>query len=114
MFAAARVGFQSSGVDLNPWLIIFSKIRARLLGLSYLTKFDKKNLFAVDLLPFNNVIIFGVDQLMPPLEQLLVQHCFNHHKTLKVIACRFPFPNLKPIATIGSGIDTVWVYKIPS
>jgi hypothetical protein len=28
-----------------------------------------------------------------------------------IIACRFPFPNLKPIYEIDAGVDTVWVYK---
>ena len=28
-----------------------------------------------------------------------------------VIACRFRFPNWVEIATIGEGIDAVWVYK---
>lgn len=30
-----------------------------------------------------------------------------------VIACRFPLPNTHPVMTIGQGVDTVWVYKIP-
>lgn len=28
-----------------------------------------------------------------------------------IIACRFPLPNTNPIATIGEGVDTVWLYK---
>lgn len=28
-----------------------------------------------------------------------------------IIACRFPLPNISPIATIGEGVDTVWLYK---
>jgi hypothetical protein len=28
-----------------------------------------------------------------------------------VIACRFPFPKWNEIATIGDGIDSVWIYK---
>lgn len=27
-----------------------------------------------------------------------------------IVACRFPLPNLKPLKTIGGGIDTVWLY----
>lgn len=30
----------------------------------------------------------------------------------KIIACRFPFPNVKPTRVIGKGIDTVWLYKL--
>ena len=28
-----------------------------------------------------------------------------------IITCRYPFPNLKPIQTVGTGKDTVFVYK---
>ena len=28
-----------------------------------------------------------------------------------VVACRFPFPKWKEIATIGEGVDCVWIYK---
>lgn len=28
-----------------------------------------------------------------------------------IIACRFPLPNRKPVKTVGSGINTVWVYE---
>ena len=31
----------------------------------------------------------------------------------QIVVCRFPIPNSKPIATIGEGVDTVWVYKTP-
>lgn len=30
----------------------------------------------------------------------------------KVIACRFPLPNLLPQSTIGTGVDTVWLYEM--
>lgn len=30
----------------------------------------------------------------------------------KIIACRFPLPNLIPERTIGTGVDTVWLYEM--
>lgn len=30
----------------------------------------------------------------------------------KIIACRFPLPNLRADKIIGGGIDTVWLYNI--
>lgn len=30
----------------------------------------------------------------------------------KIIACRFPLPNLQPNQILGVGIDTVWLYDI--
>lgn len=30
----------------------------------------------------------------------------------KVIACRFPLPNLVPLKTIDEGVNTVWFYDL--
>lgn len=30
----------------------------------------------------------------------------------KIVACRFPLPNMKPKQIIGGGIDSVWLYEI--
>lgn len=57
---------------------------------------------------YNNVVIFGVEQMMEDIEQK-----FNTElqKDSVIIACRFPLPNKNPVTTIGEGVDTVWIYK---
>lgn len=30
----------------------------------------------------------------------------------RIIVCRFQLPNCQPAATIGGGVDTVWVYNL--
>lgn len=30
----------------------------------------------------------------------------------KIVACRFPLPNMKPTQIIGGGIDSVWLYEM--
>lgn len=47
---------------------------------------------------------------MPQLESKLVQELKPDGQ---VIACRFPLPSWKPVATIGEGFDTVWLYRKP-
>lgn len=46
---------------------------------------------------------------MSDLEQKFLKECKS---SVNIVACRFPLPNLQPIYTVGSGIDTVWYYKI--
>ncbi len=29
----------------------------------------------------------------------------------RILVCRFPLPQLQPIATVGTGMDRVWVYR---
>lgn len=45
---------------------------------------------------------------MGDLEKKFQRECKTN---CKVIACRFPLPNLIPEKTVGHGIDKVWVYN---
>ncbi|RWS14276.1 Protein FAM173B-like protein [Dinothrombium tinctorium] len=104
---AAQLGFEATGVELNFWLVLYSKIKARLLGLNRLASFHRQNLWNVDLSKYENVVIFGVDEMMPILEQKLAKELCSQ-KDYAVIACRFPLQTATPIKIIGAGIDTVW------
>ena len=64
MIAAAAVGFRSVGVELNPWLVLFSRLWARREGLSPLASFQRADLFSLDLTQYQNVVIFGVKQMV--------------------------------------------------
>ena len=62
--AAAKQGFQATGVELNPWLVWYSKLDSRRSGLSKSASFKRCDLWKFDLKPFNNVVIFGVDVMV--------------------------------------------------
>ncbi|KAI4484203.1 hypothetical protein M0804_007659 [Polistes exclamans] len=108
VLAAAKAGFKSYGIELNPWLVWYSRLMAFKNGLRSQTCFFRENLWKCDLRNYNNVILFGVEQMMGDIEEK-----FNTElqKDSVIIACRFPLPNMNPIATIGEGVDTVWLYK---
>ena len=57
---------------------------------------------------YNNVVIFGVEQMMPELEAKLTRELGPGSR---VVACRFRFPTWTPVQEIGSGVDTVWTYQ---
>lgn len=108
VLAAAKAGFKSYGIELNPWLVWYSRLTALTKGLSSKTSFFRQDLWKCDLNNYNNVVIFGVEQMMEDIEQK-----FNTElqKDSVIIACRFPLPNKNPVTTIGEGVDTVWIYK---
>lgn len=108
VLAAARIGFKAHGIELNPWLVWYSRLSALTKGLSSQTSFFRKDLWKYNLQNYNNVVIFGVEQMMEDIEEK-----FNTElqKNSVIIACRFPLPSKQPIATIGEGVDTVWIYK---
>lgn len=47
---------------------------------------------------------------MKELEKKIIAEC---KEDVRVVACRFPLPNIEPEAEIGSDVNTVWLYKIP-
>jgi len=108
VFEASRRGYKATGIELNPWLVIYSKIQAIRLGLSSSASFHRKDIWKVSLRAYDTVVIFGVDVMMEQLENKCKKEL---NSNAVIIACRYPFPNLQPEKTIGEGIDTVWLYR---
>ncbi|XP_077991678.1 ATP synthase subunit C lysine N-methyltransferase-like [Glandiceps talaboti] len=107
VLAAAKHGFRGVGVELNPWLVWYSKLTAKFHGLSHQASFYRKDLWKMQMNQFNNVVIFGVPQMMPSLAEKLSTE-LDH--SARIVACRFPFEDWMPGQVIGEGVDTVWVY----
>ncbi|GAB1601071.1 protein N-lysine methyltransferase FAM173B-like [Argonauta hians] len=104
---AAKHGFTATGVERNFWLVLYSKLQSFKLGLNHRASFVRQDLWKTDLSQFDNVVIFGVEQMMVPLQEKLNKEMDSK---MSVVACRFPFPGWEPHQEIGSGIDTVWLY----
>jgi len=105
---AAREGYKAHGVELNRWLVYYSRWNAWRTGLRGQATFARQDLWKSDMSKFNNVVIFGVEQMMSQLESKLEKELV---KGSVVVACRFKFPTWKPVQEIGVGVDTVWKYQ---
>lgn len=105
-----KVYSEIHGVELNYFLVIFSRLMAIRSGQYKLTKYHHKDLWHFPLKNFDNICIFGVESMMEPLENYIVKS--NNGKEQTVFACRFPFKNMNKVDEIGSGIDTVWIYRL--
>ncbi|XP_058809354.1 ATP synthase subunit C lysine N-methyltransferase [Phymastichus coffea] len=110
VIAAAKADFQADGVELNPWLVTYSNISAYRNGVSSKTSFFKKDLWKHHFNKYNNVVIFGVEEMMYELKEKFRAELGPN---TAVVACRFPLPSCKPIYKIGEGVDTVWYYETP-
>lgn len=109
VLAAAKQGFYAKGVELNRWLVYYSRFRAWRLGVSRQAGFFRADLWKHDLRQYDNVVIFGVEQMMSDLEKKVLKEVSPDSL---VVACRFQFPGLKATSEIGSGVDTVWTYQV--
>ncbi|XP_046399774.1 ATP synthase subunit C lysine N-methyltransferase isoform X2 [Ischnura elegans] len=114
VLVAAKHGFIAKGVELNPWLILYSRFHAfreyrrGTISTHCYPKYHRTDLWKFQLHPFSNIVIFGVEEMMPELEEKLKKELADD---AFVAACRFPLPNWTPSSIIGSGIDTVWLYQ---
>ena len=110
VIASAKAGYQAHGIELNMWLVLYSRWRTLFSqGLKGNATFAKQDLWKSNLSKFQKVVIFGVEEMMPDLEKKLTKELLHESE---VLACRFPFPNWIPDQVIGEGIDSVWLYKI--
>lgn len=65
VLSAAHAGFTpAEGVELNPWLVIYSKVQALRQGFSSTTSFHRKDLWKFSLKPYPNIVIFGVEEMV--------------------------------------------------
>lgn len=103
----ARKGMKAYGVELNTWLVKYSQVKAWRLGLTTTATFLKQDLWKTDLSRYDNIVIFGVEQMMGEFEDKLDKEA---SPSSCVVACRFPLPTWQPMETIGTGVDTVWLY----
>nr|XP_035960472.1 ATP synthase subunit C lysine N-methyltransferase isoform X4 [Halichoerus grypus]XP_035960482.1 ATP synthase subunit C lysine N-methyltransferase isoform X4 [Halichoerus grypus] len=65
VIAAAKAGFRAFGVELNPWLVWYSRYRAWREGVHGSAKFYVSDLWKVTFSQYSNIIIFGVPQMGP-------------------------------------------------
>ena len=107
VFAAARDGYQATGYELNPWLVLYSKVSARFHNLSRRASFQRQDLWKVNYGQFDNVVIFGVADMMDELSVKLEE---DMNDGCRVVACRFEIPRWKPIEEIQDGVDSAWLY----
>ena len=55
---------KSLGVELNPWLVWYSRWSSWRTGTSSLTSFRKQDLWKLPLKPYDNIVIFGVEEMV--------------------------------------------------
>eukprot|EP00123_Amoebidium_parasiticum_P013798 comp22156_c0_seq1/m.32476 comp22156_c0_seq1/g.32476 ORF comp22156_c0_seq1/g.32476 comp22156_c0_seq1/m.32476 type:complete len:235 (-) comp22156_c0_seq1:253-957(-) len=113
VLAAAKQGTPSVGYELNQWLVLYSKYRAWRMGVSHLAKFQRRDLWKVDLKPFSTIVVFGVQEMMPDLEQKFTR---DMRDDAEVLAGRFPLATWEPYKEVVDpkgdlGLNSVYCYK---
>ena len=61
---AAQKGYQAHGIELNLWLVLYSRFRAFRLGLRSTATFSRQDLWKSNFTSYDNIVIFGVEQMV--------------------------------------------------
>ena len=75
---AAQQGYLSHGIELNPWLVLYSKYRSIRLGLRRYATFSKQDLWKSHFGAYPNVVIFGVEQMVRVMVMEYYLFAFYH------------------------------------
>ncbi len=92
LFAAADKGLVAIGYELNPLLVLYSRIRAR--KYKGQVKIYWRNFWAVTLPPADGIFVFLLDNYMIKLDTMIVQQT---SKPVKLVSFAFKIPEKEPV-----------------
>jgi hypothetical protein len=102
--ALALNGFVASGIELNPFLVWYSRLKLKMAGLGKTAFIKRANFWQEDFSQYDIVVLFGVFYIMARLEKKLQQEL----KPGALVFCNhFAFPAWKFIKQE----DDVYIYK---
>ncbi len=92
LIALARLGYKTYGYEINPLLVLRSRLKIRQLQLKGKAFVSLANMWSVDYSAFDIVVIYGLSRIMKDMEKKL-------KKELKpnsiIVSVAFKFPSLK-------------------
>lgn len=103
VIAAARRGTAAHGVELNPWLVWWSRLQARMWGLSSKAAFTCGNLWSFDTSDFDVVTVYGLSPIMRRLGEKLSREL---KPGARVVSHGFRFPDWQAVQEV----DGVYLY----
>jgi hypothetical protein len=93
---AAKQGIKGVGYELNPLLVLYSKISCW--RYRKLVTFKCRNYWQVTFPPCNGIYVFLLDKYMPKLDKKIMQ---DLPKPVKLVSYAFKIPTRKPVAKKG-------------
>eukprot|EP00055_Hartaetosiga_balthica_P006808 m.22244 g.22244 ORF g.22244 m.22244 type:complete len:226 (-) comp5439_c0_seq1:679-1356(-) len=97
------------GVEMNPWLVLYSRIAAFKGGVGSHTKFKNEDVWKTDCREFDSIVVFGVSEMMDGLYSKLNRELLPGSL---IMSCQFPFKGASAWKTFEKGNLKLWVYRI--
>jgi protein-L-isoaspartate O-methyltransferase len=104
VIALAKLGLIAHGIEINPFLAWFSKIKIKAAGLQGKAFIHRASFWKSDFSQYDIIVLFGVFYIMKKLEQKLMAEM----KPGAIVICNhFYFPTWQPIKQEGD----VYIYQ---
>lgn len=101
----AKNGIEAHGFEINPVLIIYSKLKVRTNNLID-AEFYWKSFWKTSLSKYNVIYVFGISHIMNDLEKKILKEC---NKGTTILTQSYKLPHLKPKIITK---NKLYLYKI--
>lgn len=95
---AGKLGYMSTGVEINPFLTLITRLKVKIKKLSGKVHTVNKSFYKIDYSKFDIVYLYifkeHMEELLPKLEKELKPHAV-------IISNVFKFENLEPVEKLG-------------
>ncbi len=98
LFAAAKLGANCTGIEINPFLILYTRLRAKLLGVKTV-RVLRENLWTADISNVDVMTIYMVPQYMGKLKAKVQAEM---KPGSRIVAAVYPFPDWEPVKQDGN------------
>lgn len=105
LIESAKRGAFAIGYEINPLLILVSKIHANIKGLGDMVKVKNVSFWKADLKVADVIFVYAFIKTMPKFEEFIWK---NAKKGTRIVVNTNPFPNKKPIESQNG----IFLYKI--
>ena len=105
LIESARHGAFAIGYEINPLLILISRIHARIKGLGNMVEVKNTSFWKADLKIADVIFVYAFIKTMPRFEKFIWQ---NAKKGTRVIVNTNPFPSKQPLKSKNG----VFLYKV--
>jgi SAM-dependent methyltransferase len=101
---AAKRGARAIGYELNPFMVWYSRMRARAFG-DRIT-IHRKNLLEADVKEVTVVFVFGMEWIMPKISDKLIAEA---RRDVRIVSFAFSLPKLIEVKKVG----IARLYRLP-
>lgn len=94
VIALAKAGAKTDGVEINPWLVLWSRLKIKKAGLEQTARIMKQNVWKFDFSDYTIITVFGIAHIMNKLAKKIEREA---QPGTRIVSNRFSLPGWTPV-----------------